>query len=66
MVVTLGRQYNIGERPTVVHCTLTSIAMPDHQTQQKQKTKRYIIQKVVTIYDNNAIEPYNNKYLGQQ
>ena len=40
--------------------------MPGHQTQQKQKTTQYKIKKVVIIYDNNAIEPYNNRGLGQQ
>ena len=30
MVVTLGQQYNIGEKPTL-HCTLILIAMQGHQ-----------------------------------
>ena len=38
-VVTLGQQYNIGEKPTVilsVHLLTLSIAMQGHQTKQKQ------------------------------
>ena len=49
MVVTLGRQYNTGEKPTVVlyvWCTLTSIAMQGHQTKTKQKHFEYIINLV--------------------
>ena len=45
MVVTLGRQYDTGEKPTVVLyvcCTLTSIAMQGHQTKTKQKHFEYI------------------------
>ena len=60
MEVTLGQQYNVGERPTVILYAYTSIAIPGHQTQQKQKTIQYVIKKVVIVYDNNAIEPYNN------
>ena len=33
----------------------TLIAIPGHQTQQKQKAKQYIIKKVVIIYDINTI-----------
>ena len=34
MVVTLGQQYNVGEKPTVI-CTL--IAMQEHQKNSKNK-----------------------------
>ena len=39
MVVTLGQQYNIGEKPTVMLyiCTLTLVAMQGHRTKTKQK-----------------------------
>ena len=30
-VTTSGRQYNIGEKPSVIYCTLTSISMQGHQ-----------------------------------
>ena len=46
--------------------TLVLIAMPGHQTQQKQKTTQYINKKVAIIHDNNTIEPYNNRGLGQK
>ena len=58
MIMTLGQQYNVGERPTVILCTYINChTRPPDIT----KTKQYIIKKVVIIYDNNAIEPYNNK-----
>ena len=28
---TSGRQYNIGEKPSVIYCTLTLISMQGHQ-----------------------------------
>ena len=37
MVVTLGQQYNIGEKPTVTYCTLTLIAMQGHQKNSEDK-----------------------------
>ena len=47
MVVTLGQQYNVGERPIdILYTYITSIAMPGHQTRQKQK----IIQRCVCVY----------------
>ena len=65
LIVTLGQQYSVGGRPTVILYTyINRHAGPPNTT--KQKTIQYIIEKVVIIYDNNAIEPYNNRGLGQQ
>ena len=37
MVITLGQQYNVGEKPTVIlYCTLTLIAMQGHQQKGRQ------------------------------
>ena len=68
MVVALGQQYNVGERPIVIlHTLLQLIAMSGHQTQQKQKIIQNITKRVVIIiYDNNTIGPYSNRGLGQQ
>ena len=49
MVVTLGQQYNIGEKPTVVYCTLTLIAMQGHQ-KNIEKKKNSTSNTVVIIY----------------
>ena len=46
MVVTLGRQYNFGEKPTVILFTYSTS-----------------LNGVVIIYDDSAIEPYNNRGL---
>ena len=37
MVVTLGQLYNVGEKPAVILCTLTSIAMQGYQKDSKNK-----------------------------
>ena len=39
MVVTLGQQYNDGEKPTVILYTIRLIAMQGYQTKQKEKTR---------------------------
>ena len=55
-----------GRNPTL-YCTLTLlIAIPGHQTQQKQKTVQYTMKKVVIIHDNNAIEPYTQQNVGDK
>ena len=36
MEITLGQQYNVGEKPTIILYTLTSIAMQGHE---KNKTE---------------------------
>ena len=55
MVVTLGQQYNVGKKPTVIPYTyINRHAEPPNIT--KQKTLRYIVVKrVVIIYDNSAL-----------
>ena len=60
MVVTLGQQYNVGEKPTVIPYTyINHHAEPRSIT--KQKTLWYIVKRVVIIYDNSAIKPYKNR-----
>ena len=67
MVVTLGEQYNVGEKPTVILYTyINRHAGPPNITKQK-----HVVHSeegtVVIIYDNSAaIEPYKNRDLGQQ
>ena len=66
MVVTLCQQYNAGEGPTVILYTyINRHTRPRNTTKTKGKTLLYINKKVVTIYDNNAIEPYNSRGLGK-
>ena len=43
MVVTLGQQYSIGEKPTVILCTLTLIAMQGQQKNSEDKIVQYVI-----------------------
>ena len=65
MAVTLGQQYMVGKKPTVILCTfINRHAEPPSIT--KQKTLQYIVKRVVIIYDNRAIELYKNRGLGQQ
>ena len=54
----------LGRDPPLYY-TLTLIAIPGHEKQQKQKTIQYINKKVVIIYGYNAIEPYNSRGLGK-
>ena len=70
MVVTLGQQYNVGEKPTVVlYSYINRHAGPPNKT--KQKTMQYMIKRVVvvilpyTIIIVPSITPYNNRGLGQ-
>ena len=52
MVVTLGQQYNVGEKPTVILYTFVNRhAEPPNITKHK---------------NDSAIEPYKNRGLGQQ
>ena len=37
MQITLGQQYNVGEKPTVILYTFTLIAMQGHQKNIKNK-----------------------------
>ena len=45
MEITLGQQYNVREKPTVIYCILTFIDMQGHQKESKNKTETmwYII-----------------------
>ena len=55
MVVTLGQQYNVGEKPTVIlYIYIMLIVMRSHQTQQNVRISSVVI------------EPYKNRGLGQQ
>ena len=66
MVVTLGQQYNVGEKPTVILYTyINHHAEPPNII--KQNTLFYIVKRVVVLkYDNSAIESYKNRGLGKQ
>ena len=67
VVVALGQQYNMSGRDQSLYCTLlTLIALPGHQTQQKQKIKPYMTKKVVIIYAYISIGPSSIRGLGQQ
>ena len=51
-------------RSPPLYCTLTSIAMQEHQTKQNKNNvvvHRLQISRLIVIDDNRAIEPYNNK-----
>ena len=62
MVVTLGQQCNVGEKPSVMLYTYI-----DRQagTPDKTKPKHCSIEldRLIIIYDNNVIEPYNSESL---
>ena len=54
MVVTLGQQYNVGEKPTVILDTyvIRHIIMQGHQTKTKHKQSSTSLNRVVVIiYD---------------
>ena len=53
MVITLGQQYNVGEKPAVILYTYIN-----RDTEPPNKNN------VVITYDNNAVEPYKNRGLG--
>ena len=51
MVVTLGQQYNVGEKPTVILYTYINHTMHSHQTEQNRRHRmQYIVERVVIIY----------------
>ena len=66
-IFTLGQQYSIKEKPTVIYCTLILITMHSHQSYPN-----ILITTVVHSYenstniDNSTIEPYKNRGLGKQ
>ena len=66
MVVTLGQQYNVGERPTVIlYPYINRHARPPGTSSTKDTTVDYITKKILIIYDNNTIGPYSNRGLGR-
>ena len=58
MVVTLGQQYNIGEKPTVILYTYITLITMQGQP-DKNKTKTFLVHN--KIYSNSAIDPYTVK-----
>ena len=50
MVVTLGQQYNIGEKPTVILYTYTNRHPETPEKQRKNKTKQNKTWHIVVIY----------------
>ena len=53
IVVTLGQQYIVGEKPTVILCTLTLMATQGHQKNSKNKNNavsyfKYCFPKQIT------------------
>ena len=66
MVVALGQQYNVGEKPTVILYTFCINRHAEPPSITKQKTPYDIVKRVVLIYDNSVIEPYKIRGLGQQ
>ena len=63
MVITLGQQYNVGEKPTVI--LYTYITMHNHQSQPNIPTAVHSHEDS-TNTDNSTIEPYRNRGLGKQ
>ena len=62
MVVTLGQQYNVGEKPTVILYTYT---MHSHQSLVNITTVVHSYEDSTNV-DNSTIEPYKNRGLGKQ
>ena len=59
MVVILGQQYNVREKPTVILYTYIYITNRHAEPPDivKHKTLQYVVKTLVIIYDNSAIEP---------
>ena len=72
MVVNMGQQYNVEEKPTVILLIYTYYINCHVRPSDTTKTKDYmsciqrITKKVVIIYDNTTNEPYIIRSLGQQ
>ena len=62
MAVTLGQHYNVEEKPTVVLYTYIN-RHARTLNKRKEKQCRASLIRVVIIYDDSAIEPYNNRGL---
>ena len=63
MVVRLGQQYNVEEKPTVILYTSINRHAGTPKTKQKQRINSTSLNRVAIIYKNSAIEPYNNRGL---
>ena len=64
MVVTLGQQYNVGEKPTVILYTyINHHAQPPIKPNLTTVVHSY---EDSTNVDNRTIEPYKNRGLGKQ
>ena len=55
MVVTLGQQYNVGEKPTVILYTYIN------RHAEPPNIIKYIVKRVVITYDTSAIKPYKDR-----
>ena len=67
MVVTLGQQYNVGEKPTVILYTyINHHAQPSIIIQHNHCGTRYIVKEDNTNADNSTIEEYKSRGLGKQ
>ena len=63
-VTTSGRQYNIGEKPSVIlYCTLTLISMQEHQNQNpfNLRVLDYRTVVVVVVFTLKAV-PVSTQY----
>ena len=59
MEITLGQQYNVGEKPTVIlYCTLTLIAMQGHQKNVKTKQRQCSTPSHMVVIINYYIESH--------
>ena len=65
MVITLGQQYNVGEKTTVILCTLTTlIAMQGHQQKGRQtNTSSNNKDKSNTIIETSTAEDHDDENL---
>ena len=60
MVITLGQQYNVGEKPSVILYTYIN---RHAGTPTKGKTKQYIIKQYNTIIETRAAEDDDDENL---
>ena len=65
MVVTLGQQYNVGEKPTVIlYTSINHHAQPPIITQHNHCSST--LKEDGTNVDNSTIELYKDRGLGKQ
>ena len=60
-VTTSGQQYNIGEKPSVIYCTLTLISMHGHQNHNPFYLSRSSGLLVVVVFTLKAV-PVSTQY----